>query len=442
MRRAKLLLTAGLLAGSLAATAVPIGGAPTPATAADDPPFEVWLIDQQDSRPDGGGTLYIYDGPSLNGSASRARPEVVDLGGAVRTLCLAATGTAPRRPHMLVFNGGDDDGPGSNTHAALAFVTTGHVAILDAATRAPLACLDVGVQAHAVWPTPNQQHLLVANQNGKLFQRIRTDYAANTFTLEPAATLDLANCTTPSGAACQDPVLRPDNAPICPRTDSSGRFTFVTLRGGGMFVVDHRQTPIQIVAEYDRATVHDNGCGEIEANGKMYVNSGAGSPGAPFGHDVYAFRLADFSETPTPPNTPAPRLVYSRSAEGGVDSHGVGLSKDGRYLWVADRIKNDVTVVDPSDDQVVNRFSLVGPASDDPAPDLMDLSPSGNRMFVSLRGPAPATGGHDAIGSTPGLGVIQVLQGGRAGRLGDVARVPTVLLPPDPHAIRVRNLSQ
>ena len=33
---------------------------------------------------------------------------------------------------MLVFNGGDNDGPGGNTHAALAFVASGHVAFLDA----------------------------------------------------------------------------------------------------------------------------------------------------------------------------------------------------------------------------------------------------------------------------------------------------------------------
>ena len=41
--------------------------------------------------------------------------------------------------------------------------------------------------------------------------------------------------------------------------------TLVTPRGGGMFVVDHRQTPMRIVAEYDKANVDENGCGEIQA---------------------------------------------------------------------------------------------------------------------------------------------------------------------------------
>jgi hypothetical protein len=137
-----------------------------------------------------------------------------------------------------------------------------------------------------------------------------------------AATLNLATCTTPSGTACQDPELRPDNAPICPRTTSDGRFTFVTLRGGGMFVVDHNTTPMRIVAEYDRAHVDDNGCGEMEARGKMYVNSGAGRTvppvegDEPYGHDVYAVELDRLRTTPnTTPNRPRAKLVYTRDGE-------------------------------------------------------------------------------------------------------------------------------
>ena len=116
--------------------------------------------------------------------------------------------------------------------------------------------------------------MIVANQNGKLVQRISTDYETNSFRLEPEATLDLASGTTPSGAPRQDPDLRPDNAPICPIIDSSSRLAFVTLRGGGLFVLDGRASPMQIIAEYDRSTIHGNGCGGLEAGGKMYVNSG------------------------------------------------------------------------------------------------------------------------------------------------------------------------
>jgi hypothetical protein len=273
----------------------------------------------------------------------------------------------------------------------------------------------------------------VANQNGKKLQRIRTDYKNETFVLDERASIDLAACTTPTGARCEDPNLRPDNAPICPRTTSDGRFTFVTLRGGGMFVVDHNVTPMRIVAEYDRHNVDDNGCGEMEVRDKMYVNSGAGLippptapvPGdEPYGHDVYSFDLDEFSRRPAKAaNAPAPTLVYSRDHEGvPVDAHAVALTKHGRYLWWGDRTQNDVVVVDPRRDREVNRFELTGELSNDPAPDLFDLSPRGDYMFASLRGPNPSSG-HEAFGSTPGVGVIDVRRGGRSGRLVGVARV-------------------
>ena len=438
----RLLLAALVAVACTVATALVATAGADPAGDRANPRYEVWLIDQQGADAGGAnGLLHVFDGESLVGDPTGAVAETTALGGAVRSLCEERTGSTPLRPHMLVFNGGDADGPGGNTHAALAYVASGHIAFLDADTREPVGCVDAGTQAHAAWPTPDQRHLIVANQNGKRLQRIATDYDANTFTLEDPATLDLATCTTPSGAACQDPVLRPDNAPICPRTTNDGALTFVTLRGGGMFVVDHNTTPMRIVAEYDNAHVDDNGCGEMEAGGRMYVNSGAGAPGDMFGHDVYSFDLAAFGTAPsTTPNAPAPRLVYSRDGAGQeVDAHAVALTHGGRYLWWGDRSQNDVVVVDPVQDAMVGQFSLKGEESDDPAPDLFDLSPSGNRMFASLRGPRPASG-HAAVGSTPGVGVIQVIDGGRSGRLKGVARVTTPQGTPDPHAIRVRTL--
>ncbi|HEX2064192.1 MAG TPA: hypothetical protein VHE80_07195, partial [Acidimicrobiales bacterium] len=262
---------------------------------------DVWAIDQSDTSPDGGGTLYVYPGDQLAGQdVSAAAPEVVDLGGAAGTMCLDLTGSVPRRPHMLTFDPG-------HRRAIVSFVATGHVLFLDAESRAPVGCVDVGLQAHAAFPTPDGRSVIVANQNGRLLQRIATDYFGNSFILDGAATLDLANCTTPSGAPCQDPSLRPDNAPICPVIDASGRFTFVTLRGGGLFVVDSSATPMRIVAEYDREPVHPNGCGGVEAAGKMYVNSGGGTPANPVESDLYAFPMSGFSTAPSPPNTPAPR---------------------------------------------------------------------------------------------------------------------------------------
>jgi len=438
----RIALAAAVLLACAAATTAAIAAAPKDQRHGPRS-HEVWMVDQSDTRAGGGGgTLYIYADRELREDGASARPERIDLGAQASELCIERTGTAPVRPHMIVFNGGPDS-RGGNSHAALAFVASGHVLFMDAQTREPVECIDAGSQAHAVWPTPDQRQLVVANQNGKLFQRIATDYAAQRFALEQDATLDLANGTTPSGAPRQDPQLRPDNAPICPRTDDSGRISFVTLRGGGMFVVDHTTTPMRIIAEYDREAVHANGCGGIQARGKMYINSGAGGAATnPGEHDVYAFDVDRFSTTePAAPNTPAPRLVYSRDDEAAVDSHGVLLTKRERFLWVGDRIANDMTVVDTRTDEVVERFSLAGDVSPDPAPDLMDISPDAKTVYVALRGPSPGSGGHAAIGATPGLGVVDVERGGRSGELSHVARVSNLdggLELADPHAVRVR----
>src|SRR3990170_3156582 len=243
---------------------------------ADEALYEVWIVDQSNTAVSGatsyGGTLYIYQGDELSGKdAAAAGTQVIDLAGAASSLCLALTGSLPVRPHMLVFNA-------MRTHAILSFVATGHVLFLDAATRTPVACIDVGLQAPAAFPSPDQAYVIVANQNGKLVQRISTDYASNTYSLDAAATIDLATGTTPNGVLRQDAALRPDNAPICPVIDSTSRFAFVTLRGGGLFVVDSTATPMAIVAEYDQATVHPSGCGGVETAGKMDINSGGGWP--------------------------------------------------------------------------------------------------------------------------------------------------------------------
>jgi hypothetical protein len=417
--------------------------------------FEVWLVDQSDSSPSPlpspvpatafGGKIYIYDDDDLRGKqASSATPtDVIDLAGDTATLCFNATGANPRRPHMLLFNS-------MYSHAILSFVASGHVVIFDAPSRTPLACFRTQVgstglrQAHAAFPAPDDSYILVANQNGKLLERITTDYSTNTFTHDLPATLDLATCTTPNGLSCQDATLRPNNVPICPIIDSSSQFGFVTLGGGGLFVVDATTTPITIVAEYDKATIHGNGCGGLEVKKKMYINSGAGAAATnPSEFDVYTFPLTGY-DAMNPPNTPAPVVVFSDDLTlPDRDSHGMATTRRGKYIWVLDRARNVAEVFSTKTDAHLNTVDLVGTASGDPAPDLADRSPSGNRLFVSLRGPNPLSGDpHVATGSTPGLGIITMNKGGKDGTLTSVIPITNLdvnaVERADAHGVRVR----
>ncbi len=406
--------------------------------------FEVWLVDQSNTAGLGyGGRIYIYEGADLMGEslADAAAIAVVDLAGSTDALCMAATGAHPTRPHMLFFNS-------THTHAVLAFVASGHVVVFDAAARTPVACIRTSAgaggarQAHAAFPAPDDSYILVANQNGKLLERIDADFPNEVFVLNPAAPLNLATCTTPNGAPCQAAGLRPDTAPICPIVDSSSALAFVTLRGGGLFVVDPTATPIEILAEYDSATVHGNGCGGVEAGASMFVTSGGGTAANLAEFDVYRFPLAGYDST-NPPNTPSPEVVFSDDVTPERDAHGAAVTKHGRYLWVGDRHGNVVEVFSVATGEWVSTIDLTGPDSDDPTPDLMDLAPSGNRMFVALRGPRPLSGDpHVATGSTPGLMVIQIEQGGARGVVKGIVPVSNIgadgLERADPHGIRVR----
>lgn len=407
----------------------------------DSEPHEVWLIDESDSQDRShGGTLYIFDGEDLSEPATATPRERIDLAGEVSAACMAATGANPVRPHMLLFNE-------EHTHAVLSFVASGHVVVIDAASRAPLTCLrttesPTGRQAHAAIPSPDNTFIMVANQNGKRLERINVDLAGGTFIHDVAATLDLATCTTPSGAPCQDAVLRPDNAPICPIVDASSTWVFVTLRGGGLFIVDARSTPMRIVAEYDRATVAGNGCGGVQLGNTMFVNSG-GRPGNLdhldlYGFDVYRFPVAGLPATS--PNQPSPERVFG--LDGAHDSHGM-TTVGARYVWVVDRHANTAEIVSAASRRHVGTVSLSGALSSDPAPDLIDAAPGGDRLYVALRGSTPLSGDpHIATGDSPGLGMIAVRNGGRAGELVGLVRITNVdaqgIERADAHAVRVR----
>lgn len=345
--------------------------------------FEVWLVDQSNSNGKTfGGTIHIYDGDDLNGkaAASATPTDVLDLAGATAALCLARTGANPVRPHMLSFNS-------THSHAILSFVASGHVVIFNAATRAPVACVHASVgdggarQAHAATPAPDDSYILVANQNGKLLERIEANFTTNTFTLNALVTINLATCVTPNGVACQDVNLRPDNAPIVPMIDSSSTLGFITLRGGGLFVVDAKATPMQIVGEYDRITVHANGFGGAEAAGIMFVNSGGGTPTNQDEFDVYAFPLSGYSAA-NAPNTPAPELLYSDD-EGERDSHGLAVMKHERFVWVLDRVQNVAEVFDTETSTSIRSISTLEDLKDwhrtlrmCPRPGIASLSPS------------------------------------------------------------------
>jgi hypothetical protein len=336
----------------------------------------------------------------------------------------------------------------TDSHAALTFVASGHVVFFDARTKTPLECLRMAAgaggarQAHAGWPTADDQYLLVANQNGKRFERIATNYAANLFTYDPADAVDLANGLTPNGLPRQAAVLRPDNAPICPFVASDNGPVFVSLRGGGMFLVDWQATPMAIIGEYDAAHVPANGCGFIEARGWIFADGGGGTASNLDEFAVYRFPMTGYAAT-NPPNVPARELLYNDPHTPHRDAHGPATTKNEEYTWIFDRGANVAEVFDSVTGEHVRTVDLVSPFSADPTVDLIAMSPDRKFFFGSLRGPTPLSGDpHSSTGSTPGLLVMKLTSDGRGMNVRGLVPITNVdangVERADAHAIRVR----
>jgi hypothetical protein len=409
-------MTKFVIALSLLLSGLLVVGTSAPASA-----YEVWLTDQSDTGKDTGGFLYIYDGAQLAANPSAAKPsQTIDFSGDIGKFCEEATKKPVRRPHMLFFNSTQD-------HAIISFLS-GHVLFMDAATKKADACLSMGKNVHAAWPTPDGKMTIAANIAEKKFIRIWTDYATHKFGFDPEK--DVMNLGALESGE------RPDAAPICPITESTSKYAFVTLRGGGLLVVDVTVTPMKVVATLDNNQVHPAGCGGIEAGGTMYINSGGGWPIAPLSYDIYALDMTNM------PKSISAKLISQRDDKF-ADSH--GMSSVGRYIWSADRAGNNIEIIDTLTNLSVGSVNLETEANGDPAPDLMDVAPDGQYVFVGLRGPAPLTGNdkvaNNAKGTIPGVGVIHVDAGGKVGHYKGQAAITNLKggkETADTHGIAVR----
>ncbi len=410
----------------LVVAALPAGLAAAPA-AQGAPGYELWAVDQADAA-DGGARLYIWRGEQLSGPAPTGAPEVVDLEAAA-----TGVGDGPGvRPHLLLFNNG-------LTHGILAAVVSGHVLFIRASDRRVVGSVDVGEQAHGAVPAPDDSYVLVANQNGKRLARIRTDFTREQFRWEPNADLDLA--------ALED-ADHPDNAPICPLVFAGGtNKAYVTMRGGGLYVVDAAATPMRVVRQYGMSEVAPSGCGGVVLGDKVYINSGTATTA-----DLYVLdaRTDDI-------------MKHLSLSNLGGDAHGMVLTAGGRYLWMSLRSTGNVVVVNTETDEVETVFTVGAglgrrPSVPGAAPDLMDiapgagaplpcqpsstpmcLAPGGDRVFISMRGPRALTGGMAAIGDRTGVEILRVEDGGRFGTR--VAFIPVGDDRADIHALAVRVLT-
>ncbi|MGQ0569818.1 MAG: YncE family protein [Armatimonadota bacterium] len=386
---------AAALAVVLAWLAAPHGRSDAPAFAGPASRYEVWTIDQADAAR-GGAWLYVYDGRGLE-AGQPDRPERVNLFTAA-----AGVGDGPGvRPHMVAFNS-------TFSHAVIANVASGHVYVIRGADRRIVASIDIGEQAHHAEVSPDGTLIVAANQNGKRLARIRADFASERFTYARADDLNLG--------AMEDPA-HPDNAPICPVLYREK--AYVTVRGGGLYLVDYRATPMRVLRTYGREQIGPAGCGGVGLGDKVYINSGSA-----ISSDLYVLDAASDQI-----------IKHLRLSWTGSDGHGLVPTGRGRFLWVGNRADHNIAVINTNRDAVVGLITGLGVA-----PDIMGVSPAGRHVFVALRGPNNLTGGPTAKGETPGMAILEVTEDGQGGRRVGFAPIgdQTSASQSDPHTLAVR----
>jgi len=288
---------------------------------------------------------------------------------------------------------------------------------------------------------------------------------------------DLGN-TTPTGTCKEDgcgegtDAGRPNNIPICPVMANDSGLVFNTLAGGGLLVLDSTKTPMTFAGAYGNDKVYGAGICGSQISDRVFFTAGASASASGATQSmftIYAFDPALYNNgTEYQENMPEPTLVFddeSGTATGGKttgdaentsgqlhgtttrrDAHDLTGTLDQKYVHVVDRIQNVVEVFDSKTDEAVGMYDLttatgikgdgsLGPCEadsvkdggdgfpiNDPTPDFIDATPDGKYMILSFRGPSPVSAGHAAQGSCPGLGIVELLDGGKTGKLVAVMR--------------------
>jgi DNA-binding beta-propeller fold protein YncE len=375
------------------------------------------VVDQGDTTPAGGGTLYIYKSADLK-NASPAPAYAVNLGEAA----LGVGDGVGKHGHSITFNP-------TMTHAVIAYVDSGHVQVIRASDRKVVASIKMTgsaagqAQPHATAVTPAGDAIIVANQGGKRLQRISADFKNDVYKLDSAADLDLS--------ALED-ADHPGNLPVIPVFTPDSRHVYVPMRGGGSYVVDYQTTPMKTVATLGKSAIGPQQCCATFVKDTIWTTAQGGATTTTTSFNLY--QVTGF------PDKPVAKKVLSRS--GNVESHSV--IQVGQYLWVADRFANTLDIVDQTGDARSMSLASGALAGRDPAPDIMAASPDESTVFVALRGKTPVTsnikGLDNAVGDVGGFAILTVKDSGR-----DAAVSAFVALPlaggasvVDPHGLRVR----
>ncbi len=339
----------------------------------DQPDYVIWAADQN------ANDLYILN------------PD-----GEVLEVLNQATLGGAERPHMLWGIPPDPFVYSANS-------VSGDVTVLDSRSNEVVAVVgDVGKLPHAAQPNPARtDNIYVSNIGpqemdedgnpdlGETISEIVRTEGDNGYSWEVTRFMDLK-----AESVLADDELFPSRRPVCAGFTPDGRYKMVTLFNGGLAVIDLDEWRVSKAWGKDEIAEHGCGFAESPIEGEIYVTAGG----------MHSSYLYVFDMTGD-----EPELVATHNlSETGQDSHGAWVDRERNELWVVHRVSDNATI-HPLDtirdeDHEYEEMEFVGST-----PDLISMSPSSDRAFITLRGPNPApTIPHDIVGERTGISIIDV----------------------------------
>lgn len=332
------------------------GGCAGAASESVDQDFEIWAMDQ------GTHVIHVFS------------PDFETIG----QIDMEAHGM--RVPHMIEFTS-------DFRYAFVAAPATGNTAVIRTADREVVAMLETGPRSHHAAVAPDDRTALVSvigaadtPWDGKLVE-IELDLENERFTIGR----ELVLIDDPLFRERQDGFVESGGA-VCLAFTADAQAAYVTLgpglNEGGAVVIDTEE--FRLLEVFPPSSVDAN-CGTLlSPDGEhMYLVGGD--------RDVGVWHAVE---------TEAHQPVH-RAETRGHDAHGSWVSPDGNEYWLVNRVSSNAIVVDTRTHEVIDEIDFVGKT-----PDIVTMSPDGERVYITLRGPNPVTMPHVAVGETPGFAVI------------------------------------
>lgn len=327
------------------------------AVAQESGAYEIWALDQ------GTGIVHIY-------GADLKEVGRIDL-----------TASGVKTPHMIDFNS-------DHSYAVIASPASGDVTVIRTEDRSVAAVLKTGPGTHMASVLPDDSAIIVdvigamdVERDGKLVE-ITSDFAAGAFEIGRSLTI------------AEDPLFQEsagkfkDVGAVCHDYSRDGRHAYVTLGpglpNGGLVILDTAEFKLVKVFGPDELKVN---CGTLLTpdGAHMLVNGGSADVGLWYAIDTSTLEVAKQGES------------------GGNDAHGVWATPDGNEIWMVNRVSSNGIVLDAATLEPKGDLTEVGKT-----PDIIAMSPDGERAFITLRGPNPVTAPHVAKGETPGFAAIDI----------------------------------